>query len=85
MSAGDGATAGLRAIVDRAECFGFGYCAEALPAVFHLDAEGKSVATDVEVDRALLLRAADDCPRAAISLLPTAGRMPDAPSGEPTA
>ena len=58
-----------RAVVDREACFGFAFCAAALPAVFMLDAEGKSVALDVEVDPDLLLQAADACPRSAITLV----------------
>lgn len=85
MSAEDPAAPRLRAVVDRGECFGFGYCAASLPAVFHLDAEGKSVAIEVDVDRALLVEAAEACPRGAISLMPIAGRRPDVPSREPAA
>ena len=59
----------LRAIVDREECFGFGFCVETLPAVFSLDGEGKSVALDMDADGVLLAQAADACPRAAISLV----------------
>lgn len=59
----------LRAVVDRVECFGFGFCAGALPSVFSLDEEGKSMALDVDADPDLLARAADDCPRSAIRLV----------------
>ena len=59
----------LRAVVDRQECFGFGFCVETLPAVFSLDAEGRSVAVDVDADPALLEQAADACPRSAITLV----------------
>lgn len=59
----------LRAIIDREECFSFGFCVEALPAVFSLDEEGKSVALDMDADGVLLAQAADACPRAAISLV----------------
>lgn len=59
----------LRAVVDRGECFGFGFCAETLPAVFSLDQEGRSVALDVDADPILLAQAADACPRAAITLM----------------
>jgi ferredoxin len=64
----------LRAIVDRAECFGFGFCVEILPVVFSLDEEGRSVALDVEADQVLLAQAADACPRAAITLVPRSDR-----------
>lgn len=70
---------GLRAVVDRGECFSFGFCVEALPAVFALDATGISVAGDVDADPALLAQAADACPRAAITLV----RPGDHPHGTP--
>ena len=70
---------GLRAIVDRGECFSFGYCVEALPGVFSLDATGISVAADVDADPGLLAQAADACPRAAISLV----RPGEHPEGTP--
>jgi ferredoxin len=60
----------LRAVVDREECFGFGFCVDTLPAVFSLDDEGRSVALDVDADQGLLAQAADACPRAAITLVP---------------
>ncbi len=59
----------VRALVDRDECFGFGFCADTLPSVFSLDGEGKSVALAVDADPALMARAADDCPRGAITLV----------------
>jgi ferredoxin len=59
---------GLVPVVDRDECMGFGYCAETLPAVFRLDAEGKSVVAAVLADREALEKAVDGCPRGAISL-----------------
>lgn len=65
----------LRAMVDREQCFGFGFCAGVLPDVFHLDASGHAVALDVDADPALLARAADDCPRSAITLVPRDGRV----------
>jgi ferredoxin len=61
----------LIAIVDRAECFGFGYCVELLPAVFSLDGEGRSTAARVPADPERLAAAVDACPRAAIRLEPT--------------
>ena len=60
----------LMAIVDREECFGFGFCVETLPAIFSLDAGGKSVALDVDADQVQLAQAVDACPRAAITLVP---------------
>ena len=82
MSRDDPATPRLRAIVDRAECFGFGFCADAVPAVFSLDAEGKSVALDVDVDPDLLVQAADTCPRSAITLVRADAAGPSRPGGD---
>jgi ferredoxin len=59
----------LRAVVDREACFGFGFCVDAVPAVFSLDGAGRSVAADVDVDAALLVQAVETCPRSAISLV----------------
>jgi ferredoxin len=59
----------LRAIVDRDECFGFGFCESALPQVFRLDETGHAVALDVDADAELLTRAAEDCPRSAITIV----------------
>ena len=69
----------LRALVDRDECFGFAFCADALPAVFVLDADGISVAGDVDADPDLLAAAVDGCPRSAITLVRR--RAPDEPPG----
>ena len=69
----------LRALVDREACFGFAFCADALPAVFVLDAEGISVAGDVDADPDLLAAAADACPRSAITLVRRPA--PDEPPG----
>jgi ferredoxin len=65
------AVGALIAVVDRAECFGFGYCVELLPAVFSLDGEGRSVAAHVLADPEHLAAAVDSCPRAAIRLVPS--------------
>jgi ferredoxin len=66
--AGDGAGA-LRAVVDREDCFGFGFCVGTLPAVFAIDETGHAVALDVDADAGRLAQAVDDCPRGAISLI----------------
>jgi ferredoxin len=60
----------LTAIVDRAECFGFGYCVDVLPEVFSLNGEGRSTAARVPADPQRLAAAADACPRGAIRLEP---------------
>ena len=69
----------LRAVVDREECFGFGFCVETLPAVFSLDHEGKSVVRDADADRVLLAAAADACPRSAITLVARTERLGESP------
>jgi len=71
----------LRAIVDRSECFGFGFCVETLPAVFSLNGEGKSTPLDVDADQVLLAQAADACPRSAITLVPRSDRGGRAAAG----
>jgi ferredoxin len=63
----------LMAVVDREECFGFGFCVETLPVIFSLDETGKSVALDMDADHVLLAQAADACPRAAITLVSLSG------------
>lgn len=68
MSGEHAATPPLRARVDRAECFAFGFCLSTLPDVFRLDEEGRAVAQDVDADEDQLRIAAEDCPRGAISL-----------------
>ena len=74
MSVGSsgGAEHALRAVIDRDECFGFAVCVATVPQVFHLDADGISVAADVDADPALLDAAVDGCPRGAISLIQVA-------------
>ena len=59
----------LRAVVDRDECFAFGFCVDVLPGVFRLDADGHSVALDVDADPVMLAQAADGCPRGAITII----------------
>jgi ferredoxin len=54
--------------VDREECMGFGYCVEALPDVFRIDDEGKSVVLEGVASGDELESVVDDCPRGAISL-----------------
>jgi len=57
-----------RPVIDREECMGFGYCADALPAVFRVDDEGKAVVLAVAAADDELEAVVDDCPRGAISL-----------------
>lgn len=76
-------TSGLRAIVDRDECFGFANCVATLPAVFALDDQGLSRARDVDADPVLLEEAVEGCPRNAISLLRRSGDEDTARTGDP--
>jgi ferredoxin len=79
---GDAPAERVRAVVDRDECFGFGFCAGLLPDVFHLDEEGRSVVMDVEADPALLAQAADNCPRSAITVVGFAAPGREAEEGD---
>ena len=63
-------TVGQRPAIDREECMGFGFCVEAMPDVFRIDDEGKSVVLDGDASADDLEAVADDCPRGAISLEP---------------
>lgn len=60
---------GIRAVVDRDDCFGFAYCVGILPSVFSIDREGRSVARDVKADPQRLNEAVENCPRSAITLI----------------
>jgi ferredoxin len=60
---------GLRVVIDRDQCVGFGDCLGEAPEAFRLDAN--TIATFVEperVERARLLRACDACPVDAITV-----------------
>jgi len=60
---------GLRIVVDRELCFGFGDCVDTAPAVFALDAD--NVATVVDPDGArhdIIVEAAQNCPVDAITI-----------------
>jgi len=60
---------GLRIVIDRDQCVGFGDCLKEAPEAFALDPD--AIATFVEperVERALLLRACDACPVDAITV-----------------
>ncbi len=60
---------GLRIVIDRQQCVGFGDCVEAAPEAFALD--GETVATFVDplaVERARLVHACDACPVDAITV-----------------
>ena len=57
----------LPAVVDREQCFGFGYCAEILPDVFVIDASGHATVVASRPDPLLIAEAVAACPRSAIS------------------
>lgn len=60
---------GLRPVIDRNECFGFGFCVDHAPEVFAIDETGHATVIGVSDDMDLLRLAADDCPRGAIGLV----------------
>jgi ferredoxin len=62
----------LQPVVDRDECFGFGFCVDHAPGVFAIDETGHAVVIGVSGDLDLLKLAAGDCPRSAIDLVPVA-------------
>ena len=61
--------AGLRVVIDRGLCVGFGDCVEAAPEAFRLDEESVVVFTEPErVDRDRLVAACDACPVDALTV-----------------
>lgn len=67
---------GLRVVIDRDQCVGFGDCVKEAPEGFTLDEH--SVAAFVEpdaVERDRLLRACDACPVDAITVYDGSGRQ----------
>jgi len=75
---------GLRIVIDRDQCVGFGDCAQEAPDGFRLDAD--TIATFLEperVERERLLRACDACPVDAITVWDSEGRQ--LVPGQPTA
>jgi ferredoxin len=60
---------GLRVVIDREQCVGFGDCVEEAPEGFKLDDETIAVFTNPEaVERERLLRACEACPVDAITV-----------------
>jgi ferredoxin len=60
---------GLRVVIDREQCVGFGDCVKEAPEGFKLDDETIAVFTQPEaVERERLLRACDSCPVDAITV-----------------
>jgi len=67
---------GLRVVIDRDQCVGFGDCVKEAPEGFKLDDETVAVFVDREaVDRERLLRACDACPVDAIIVWDSEGRQ----------
>lgn len=67
---------GLRVVIDREQCVGFGDCVAAAPAGFKLDDESLVVFMEPEaVERERLLRACDACPVDAITVYDERGRQ----------
>jgi ferredoxin len=60
---------GLRIVIDRDQCVGFGDCAKEAPEGFQLDTDTVAVFAQPEVvERERLLRACDACPVDAITV-----------------
>ena len=67
---------GLRVVIDRDQCVGFGDCVEEAPEGFKLDADTIAVFVSPEaVERARLLRACDACPVDAITVWDESGKQ----------
>jgi len=65
---------GLRIVIDRDQCVGFGDCVKEAPEGFKLDDETVAVFVAPEaVERERLLRACDACPVDAITVYDEAG------------
>ena len=74
MSLDERTVHGLRIVIDRDQCVGFGDCATEAPEGFKLDAE--TIATFLEpdqVERERLLRACEACPVDAITVYDETG------------
>jgi ferredoxin len=67
---------GLRVVIDRDQCVGFGDCVKEAPDGFKLDDAAVAVFVRPEtVERARLLRACDACPVDAITVYDADGRQ----------
>jgi ferredoxin len=67
---------GLRIVIDRDQCVGFGDCAKEAPEGFKLDADTIAVFVEPEVvERERLLRACDACPVDAITVYDAEGKQ----------
>ena len=76
MSLSERTVHGLRIVIDRDQCVGFGDCAKGAPEGFKLDADTVAVFVTPEVvERERLLRACDACPVDAITVYDESGRQ----------
>lgn len=67
---------GLRVVIDRDQCVGFGDCVQEAPEGFKLDADTIAVFVEPEaVERERLLRACDACPVDAITVWDESGKQ----------
>lgn len=67
---------GLRVVIDRDQCVGFGDCVKEAPEGFTLDDETIAVfVTPEKVERERLLRACDACPVDAITVYDERGKQ----------
>jgi len=67
---------GLRVVIDRDQCVGFGDCVREAPEGFELDDATVAVFANPEaVERERLLRACDACPVDAITVYDEAGKQ----------
>jgi ferredoxin len=67
---------GLRVVIDREQCVGFGDCVKEAPEGFKLDDETVAAFVRPEaVERARLLRACDACPVDAITVWDSDGKQ----------
>ncbi len=67
---------GLRVVIDRDQCVGFGDCVKEAPEGFKLDDKSVAVFLSPEsVERERLLRACDACPVDAITVWDSDGRQ----------
>ncbi|HYR31505.1 MAG TPA: ferredoxin [Gemmatimonadales bacterium] len=76
MSLSERTVHGLRVVIDRDQCVGFGDCVKEAPEGFKLDEDTVAVFVAPEaVERERLLRACDACPVDAISVWDSDGRQ----------
>ena len=76
MSLSERTVHGLRIVIDRDQCVGFGDCAKEAPEGFKLDADTIAVFVEPEVvERERLLRACDACPVDAITVYDAEGKQ----------